>query len=69
MRKIGVSFDEKLKPLLNADQQEKFQALREAFRRRLIEQMASEAGTKVAGAIGGGLEELKQKAVGAWIGH
>ena len=69
LRKIGVSFDEKIKPLLNADQQAKFQAMREAFRRRLVEQMASEAGTKVAGAIRGGLEELKQKAVGAWMGR
>ena len=69
LRKIGVSFDEKLKPLLNADQQSKFQTMREAFRRRLIEQMASEAASKVAGAVKENFEELKQKAVGAWIGH
>ncbi len=69
LRKLGVSFDEKIKPLLNADQQSKFQAMREAFRDRLIEKMASEAATKVAGAVKEDLEELKQKAAGAWIGH
>jgi hypothetical protein len=61
LRKQGVSFDEKIKPMLNAEQQPKFQAMREAFRRRLVEQMASEAGTKVAGAVKEGLQELKQK--------
>ena len=40
LRQLGVSFDEKLKPLVNADQQQKFQAMREDFRRRLIEGMA-----------------------------
>ena len=69
MRKLGVSFDEKIKPLLNADQQSKFQAMREAFRKRLVEKMASEAASKVAGAVKEDLEELKQKAVGAWIGR
>ena len=69
LRKQGVSFDERLKPLLNADQQSKFETMREAFRRRLIEQMASEAGSKVAGAAKEDLEALKQKAVGAWFGR
>ena len=41
LRKLGVSFDERLKPLLNADQQSRFQTMREEFRRRLIESMAS----------------------------
>jgi hypothetical protein len=40
LREIGSSFDEKLRPLLNAEQQQKFAALREELRRRLIEQMA-----------------------------
>ena len=69
LRKLGVSFDEKIKPLLNADQQPKFQAMREEFRRRLIEKMASEAGSKVAGAVKEDLEELKQRAEGALIGR
>jgi hypothetical protein len=51
LRQLGVSFDEKLKPLLNADQQQKFQALREAFRRRLIEGMAEKAAQKVEGEV------------------
>src|SRR5262249_12142753 len=47
LRAIGVSFDEKLKPLLNADQQAKFRALREAFRRHMIEELAGKALEKV----------------------
>src|SRR5262249_32789378 len=47
LREIGSSFDEKLKPLINAEQQPKFQAMREQIRKRLIEGMASEAAHKV----------------------
>jgi hypothetical protein len=47
LREIGVSFDEKLKPLINPDQQQKFQAMREDMRKRLIATMASEAGKKL----------------------
>jgi hypothetical protein len=43
VREIGVSFDEKLKPLINSEQQQKFQALREALRKRFIETMATQA--------------------------
>jgi len=68
LRKLGVSFDEKISPLLNPEQQKKFQAMREALRKRLIEKMASEAGSKVAGVVKEDLEELKQKAEGAAIG-
>ena len=46
LRQLGVSFDEKLKPLLNPDQQQKFQTLRENFRRRLIEEMGEKARAK-----------------------
>ncbi|MGO9063365.1 MAG: DUF3604 domain-containing protein [Myxococcaceae bacterium] len=42
LKQIGASFDEKLKPLINADQQQKFQELREAMRRRLIEGLTDE---------------------------
>ena len=69
LRKLGVSFDEKIKPMLNADQQAKFQAMREAFRRRLAEQMVSTAASKIAGAVKENLEDLKQKAAGAWMGR
>ncbi len=41
LREIGSSFDAKIAPLLNPEQQQKFQALREQMRKRLIEQMAS----------------------------
>jgi hypothetical protein len=47
LRAIGVSIDERLKPLINAEQQDKLQALREQFRRRLVEQAASKAATSV----------------------
>jgi hypothetical protein len=47
LREIGRSFDAKLTPFLNPEQQPKFQALREQMRKRLIERMASEAATKV----------------------
>jgi hypothetical protein len=51
LRQLGVSFDEKLTPLLNADQQQKFQAMREAFRRRMIEEMAEKALQKVESKV------------------
>ena len=41
------SIDEKLKPLINPEQQQKFQALREELRKRFVEKMASEAKEKV----------------------
>ena len=47
LRGIGVAFDEKIKPLLNAEQQPKFQALRERVRRRMLDKMASEAAAQV----------------------
>ena len=42
LREISVSFDEKLKPLINPDQHQKFEELRGQFRRRLIAKAASE---------------------------
>jgi predicted small lipoprotein YifL len=47
LRAIGASFDQKLKPLLNAEQQAKFDDTREAFRRRLILAMGEELMHKV----------------------
>jgi hypothetical protein len=47
LREIGNSFDERLKPLINPEQQQKFQALREQLRRRFIETMASKVETDV----------------------
>jgi hypothetical protein len=60
LRRIGVSFDEKVNPLLNADQQPKFQALREALRRRVLEKIASGAGAKLKGDAEEGVEKMKQ---------
>src|SRR5262245_42357786 len=51
VRAIGAAFDEKLKPLIDAEQQQKFQALREGLRKRFIETMASEALHKAEGKV------------------
>ena len=51
LRKLGVSFDEKISPLLNPEQQQKFQSMREQMRRRLIEEMADKAMQKVESAV------------------
>ncbi len=67
LRGIGVTFDEKIRPLLNAEQQPKFQALRERVRRRLLDKMASEAAAKLKGAVKEDLETLKSDAEGAWL--
>jgi len=69
LRQIGSSFGEKVKPLLNPDQQSKFEALREQVRRRLIEKMASEAVDKLEGAAKQDLETVKQELERAWFGR
>jgi len=51
LRKVGESFDKKLTPLLNADQQARFQTMREQLRRRLIDHMGDEALKKLAADI------------------
>jgi hypothetical protein len=47
LRKLSVSFDEKISPLLNPDQQKKFQAMREQMRRRMLEEAAGKVKAKV----------------------
>jgi hypothetical protein len=47
LKQIADSVDSKLTPLLNPDQQQKFQAIRDEHRRALIEKMASQAVEKV----------------------
>ena len=47
VREIGSSIDERLKPLINPEQQQKFEALRDELRRRLVEKMATEASKKI----------------------
>jgi hypothetical protein len=51
LREIGTSFDAKISPLLNAEQQQKFQALREQMRRRMIEEMGEKALQKVKSEV------------------
>jgi hypothetical protein len=47
LKKLSVSFDEKISPLLNPDQQKKFQAMREQMRLQMLEEAAGKAKAKV----------------------
>ncbi|MGB8463323.1 MAG: DUF3604 domain-containing protein, partial [Terrimicrobiaceae bacterium] len=76
LRQIGVSIDEKIQPLLNAEQQPKFQEMRVALRRRILVKVASEVGAKLEETaelkvekMTQDLEALKEKVQGAWIGR
>ncbi len=69
LRQLGASFDEKIKPLLNPEQQQKFQVMRDQMRKRLIEKMASEAAGKLEKAATQDLETLKQEVGRAWLGR
>ena len=76
LRDIGASVDEKIKPLLNAEQQSKFQEMREALRRRMLVKMAGEVGAKLEDTAEQRLEKMKQdletirqKLEGAWLGR
>jgi hypothetical protein len=51
LRKLGVSFDEQISPLLNADQQQRFQELRVQMRRRILEEAASQGLQKAKVAV------------------
>ncbi len=51
LRETGVAIDEKIKPLLNAEQQPKFEQLRVELRRRLAKEMAEQAAGKVEAAV------------------
>ncbi|MBL8419476.1 MAG: DUF3604 domain-containing protein [Dechloromonas sp.] len=51
LRKIGVSFDEQISPLLNPEQQQKFQELRQQLRRRMIEEAASQVAQKTKAKV------------------
>jgi hypothetical protein len=51
LRKLGVSFDDKITPLLNPEQQPKFQAMREQMRRRIIEGIADKALQKAESGV------------------
>jgi hypothetical protein len=47
LKQIADSVDEKVSPLLNSDQKQKFQAIRDEHRRHLVEKMASQVKQKV----------------------
>jgi hypothetical protein len=64
LRKLGASFDAKIRPLLNAEQQHKFEAMREQMRKKIVEKMTAEA----AGKVEQDLDELKQELERAWFG-
>jgi len=49
LRQIGSSIDARITPILNPEQQKKFQVLREEARRRIIETMGSQALHKLEG--------------------
>ncbi|MBN8510176.1 MAG: DUF3604 domain-containing protein [Burkholderiales bacterium] len=51
LRETGVAIDEKIRPLLNAEQQQKFETLRENLRRRMAKEMAEQAAGKVEAAV------------------
>jgi len=51
LKQISDDLDSKITPLLNADQQKKFQAMREEHRRALIEKMAEQVLQKAEGAV------------------
>jgi hypothetical protein len=51
LRKLGVSFDEKISPLLNPEQQKGFQELREQMRRRILEEAASQGLQKAKAGV------------------
>jgi hypothetical protein len=57
LREIGEGVDTKVMPLLNPEQQQKFQEMRDRLRRRLIEK----AGTEL-------VEKVEGKAEGLWNG-
>ena len=65
LRKLGVSFDEKIRPFLDPEQQQKFEAMRDQMRKRMIEKMASEAAGKLEKAAKQDLDDLKR----SWRGR
>lgn len=68
LHKLGASFDERIRPLLDAEQQQKFEAMRDQMRKRLIAKMESEAAGKLEKAAKRDLEELKRELERAWFG-
>ena len=61
LKKIADEVDAKLTPLLDQQQQQKFQAIREQHRRELIEKMASQIKQKVETEVRKSVPDLVQK--------
>ena len=55
LREIASGVDDKVMPLLNPEQQQKYQAMRERLRRRLIEKAGTELVEKVESDVASGL--------------
>ncbi len=51
LRKLSVSFDEKISPLLNPEQQQKFQELRQQLRRRMLRGGRRQGGAEGFGVV------------------
>ncbi len=65
LKQLGASFDEKIRPLLNPEQQQKFEAMRDQMRKKMIEKMAAEA----AGKLEQDIDALKLELQRAWSGR
>lgn len=61
LKEIADELDGKITPLLNANQQKKFQEIREQHRRELIEKLGSELVGKVKNSVSGFFDQHAQK--------
>ena len=61
LKQISDELDSKITPLLNADQQKKFQEIREEHRRQLIEKMSSQVVQKLEGDATAMFDQHAQK--------
>jgi Protein of unknown function (DUF3604) len=61
LKQIADELDSKITPLLNADQQKKFQEIREEHRRELIEKLGGQALAKVEAGAANFVDEHPQK--------
>ena len=60
LRQIGKSIDDQISPLLNPEQQQKFQAMRENARRKIIEEMTGQAKQKLENTVSGFFDQHAQ---------
>jgi len=55
--------------LLNPEQQQKFEAMRDQMRKKMVEKMAAEAAGKVGKAAEQDIDQLKLELQRAWSGR